>query len=297
MQPALSRSGPANVFSTACTAILVDADRLRDRLNDPRLLLVDAREPEDYKRGHLRAAVNLPPSSVEWSVQLPDGAEVHHLLVPVERIAPLLSFLGINRESRIVIYDDGAGYTATRIYWILDYFGHPHPAILNGGLGAWKATGGELAGDDPKSMRGDFTPDPDPKKIADIHTVRSAPGRDGTILVNTLPLKSFRREAIPGSLNIPYTETYRYRSSLRLLDPRHLAELFQSASITPDRELILYCGIGYTASLLYFAARLLDYPRVRLYDGSLADWKARGGALEPGRRISAPDSKWDPIVL
>ena len=274
MQPALSRSGPANVFSTACTAILVDADRLRDRLNDPRLLLVDAREPEDYKRGHLRAAVNLPPSSVEWSVQLPDGAEVHHLLVPVERIAPLLSFLGINRESRIVIYDDGAGYTATR-----------------------KATGGELAGDDPTSMRGDFTPDPDPKKIADIHTVRSAPGRDGTILVNTLPLKSFRREAIPGSLNIPYTETYRYRSSLRLLDPRHLAELFQSASITPDRELILYCGIGYTASLLYFAARLLDYPRVRLYDGSLADWKARGGALEPGRRISAPDSKWDPIVL
>ena len=89
-------------------------------------------------------------------------------------------------------------------------------------------------------------------------------------------------ETIPGSMNIPYTATYRGQKSHRLLDPRKLEDLFRSASITPDRELILYCGIGYTASQLYFAARLLGYPRVRLYDGSLADWRARGGALEPG---------------
>ena len=274
--------------SSACTSILVHADRLRDHLNDPRLLLLDSREPSDYRRGHLRGAVNLPPSSMEWSVRLPGGNEVHHLLAPVERIVPLLSFLGMNRESRVVVYDDGAGYTAARIYWILDYFAHPHPLILNGGLNAWKAAGGELVGKEPITTRGDFTPDPDPAKIADFQTIHSLRNNDAVVLLNTLPRKSFQKESIPGSVNIPFTTLYRNSKSRLLLDPGQLGELFLRASITPDREVILFCGIGYTASLLYFALRLLGYPRVRLYDGSLADWQARGGMLEPSKnQISA----------
>jgi thiosulfate/3-mercaptopyruvate sulfurtransferase len=83
---------------------------------------------------------------------------------------------------------------------------------------------------------------------------------------------------------MPYTEIYRNGESRLRLDPQHLAERFHSGSISPEQELIVYCGIGYTASLLYLAARLLGYPRVRLYDGSLADWKARDGVLVPGRQ-------------
>ncbi len=275
--------------TSTSTSILVDAQELQDQLEDPRLLLLDSREPSDYRRGHLRGAVNLPPSSMEWTVRLPGGNEVHHLLAPVERIAPLLSFLGINRESRVVIYDDGAGYTAARIYWILDYFAHPHPLVLNGSLSAWKAAGGELMGEEPITTRGDFVPDPDPNKIADFQTIHSLLDNDAVVLLNTLPRKSFQKESIPGSVNIPFTTLYRNSKSRLLLDPGQLGELFRGPSITPDREVILYCGIGYTASLLYFALRLLDYPRVRLYDGSLADWKARGGALEAGS--SAEDDR------
>ena len=252
-------------------------------MDEPQLLLIDCREPEAYKKGHLRTAVNLPPSSMEWSVRLPDGNEIHHLLAPAERIAPLLWFVGIHRESRIVIYDDGAGYTAARIFWILDYFAHPNPAILNGGLPAWKSAGGNLSTDEPLYPRGDFIPDPDPARIADFQALNSLQGDDGVLLLNSLPRKNFQKEAIPGSINIPYTEVYRSRRSVCLLDPQEIEALIGKAAIFPTHELIPYCGIGYTASLLYFTARLLGYPRVRLYDGSLADWKARGGALAPGR--------------
>lgn len=287
MLSALSLLGDQQTGKTSSPAILIESEELKGQLYDPGLLLIDTREPEDYEKGHLRGAVNLPPTSMEWSIRLPDGTEIHHLLAPVQRITPLLSFLGINRDSRIVIYDDGAGYTAARIFWILDYFSHPCPAILNGGLAAWKSAGGDLSTDEPNYGRGDFIPQPDPDKIADFHTVRSlresVRQNDGVVLLNTLPRKNFLKEAIPGSVNIPYTETYQSPKSVRLLDQRQLEELFRRASILPDLELIPYCGIGYTASQLYFAARLLGYPRVRLYDGSLADWKARGGALEPGR--------------
>jgi thiosulfate/3-mercaptopyruvate sulfurtransferase len=277
----LAREDAVTVQSSeiASPAILVDPETLPAQADDPPTLLIDAREPEAYRRGHLRDAVNLPPSSVEWSVPLPGGNEVHHLLAPADHVRPLLSFLGINPDSRIVIYDDGGGYSAARVFWILDYFAHPRLSVLDGGVPLWKSMGGKLYKDCRQPNRGHFVPRPDPDKIATFDTVRLAVHSGSAILLNSLPRVAFLKEAIPGSVNIPYTETFVSTRRPRLLDPTRLLRLFEQASIQPEREIILYCGIGYTASQLYFAARLLGYPKVRLYDGSLTDWKARGGAL------------------
>ncbi|UCF98775.1 MAG: sulfurtransferase [Spirochaetaceae bacterium] len=279
--------GKASIAAHA--SLLIDAAEVHSQLHSGTLLLIDTREREAYSKGHLPGAVNLPPSSMEWSARLSAGVEVHHLLAPVEGIIPLLSFLGVNRDSRIVLYDEGAGYTAARIYWILDYFNHPHLSILNGGLAAWGSLSIPLSSEDASRQRGDFVPDPTPDKIADFQTVRSSQQDGATVLLNTLPRASFQREAIPGSVNIPYMATYQSRKPHRLLESDQLEELFRKAAISQHQEVIPYCGIGYTASQLYFVARLLGYPRVRLYDGSLIDWKARGGVLAPG---GAPASRW-----
>ena len=42
--------------------------------------------------------------------------------------------------------------------------------------------------------------------------------------------------------------------------------------MTPDKEIITYCGSGAWSAQAYFALRLLGYPRVRLYDGSWQEW-------------------------
>lgn len=46
--------------------------------------------------------------------------------------------------------------------------------------------------------------------------------------------------------------------------------------MVPDthKEIVLYCFIGQTASVVYIAGRLLDY-RMRLYDASLQEWSRR----------------------
>jgi 3-mercaptopyruvate sulfurtransferase SseA len=49
-----------------------------------------------------------------------------------------------------------------------------------------------------------------------------------------------------------------------------------------DRQGFLsFCGAGYMANINCFGARLLGLEQVRMYDGSLLDWNARGGALLP----------------
>jgi thiosulfate/3-mercaptopyruvate sulfurtransferase len=261
---------------------LVSAVDLQQKLAEQRTLLIDTRDPEDYGKGHLPGAVNLPPSSMELSVALTADTEIHHLLAPVEQITPLLCFLGVRQNSRIVLYDRGANYRASRVFWILDYFNHPDISILDGGLSAWQSIHGPLVTRTADPGRGDFVPDPDASKIADFNRVRSGRNGGGTVLVNTLPEATFKKEAIPGSINIPYTEIYQSQQLHRLRTPEELQNLLTLASVSPAQEVIFYCGIGYTASLLYLAARILGYSKARLYDGSLSEWKARGGALEPG---------------
>jgi thiosulfate/3-mercaptopyruvate sulfurtransferase len=155
--------------------------------------------------------------------------------------------------------------------------------LLDGGLNVWRSQGGALSTGETAPPRGDFTPRPDPGKIADFAAVQAAMSSERIALVNTLPFGSFRKEAIPGSVNIPYTAIYQGRNAGPLLAPDLLADLFRAVGISSEQEVIPYCGIGYTASQLYVAARILGFPRVRLYDGSLADWRARGGPLMPGR--------------
>ena len=279
----------ANIDSTSNLAprYLITAQTLRSRLNDESILLLDAREPEKYGKGHIPGAVSLPPSSMEWSVPVSSDAEVHHLLAPVDRISTLLKLSGIRRDSRIILYDEGGSYAAARLFWILDYCGHSGTAVLDGGLSNWQAIGGDMVTRPSRQPWGDFVPSPDQGKIADFDMVRSLQAspdsRQDIVLVNALPRAAFEKEAIPGSVNVPYTETFEFRNTHRLRRAEELAELLNNESISPDREVILYCGIGYTASQLYLVARLLGYPKVRLYDGSLTDWKARGGRLEPGR--------------
>lgn len=44
--------------------------------------------------------------------------------------------------------------------------------------------------------------------------------------------------------------------------------------MTPDRQVITYCGRGYAGACGLLALKLLGYERVRLYDGSWAEWSA-----------------------
>jgi thiosulfate/3-mercaptopyruvate sulfurtransferase len=51
-----------------------------------------------------------------------------------------------------------------------------------------------------------------------------------------------------------------------------LAALYKEAGVSPDREVITYCGRGFAASCGLLALKVLGHEKVRLYDGSWAEW-------------------------
>ena len=52
-----------------------------------------------------------------------------------------------------------------------------------------------------------------------------------------------------------------------------MERLFENAGVKKDKEVITYCRIGERASHTWFVLKyLLNYPSVRVYDGSWAEW-------------------------
>lgn len=144
-----------------------------------------------------------------------------------------------------------------------------------------------------------FTPHVRPEWLASKEDVVAAIGQSGTVIVDCLTPELYRGSGerhlwgqraghIPGARNVPYlanidptlasvTAAERERllasgRSLTFAARDTLADLYRNAGVTPDREVITYCGHGYAGACGLLALKLLGYERARLYDGCWAEW-------------------------
>jgi thiosulfate/3-mercaptopyruvate sulfurtransferase len=260
---------------------VVDADSVHKILSYERLVVIDTRPQDVYDAGHIPGAVNIPPARLEEDRQLRSGSVVHKLLGPVERARQVFEQVGLEEDSKIVLYDEGGAPEAARLWWALDYFGHPSIQILDGGMEAWRQDVGEISTERPHRHPGSWRPEPQELRYADfVHLITSI--RSGSVtLCNSLPYEEYAEGAIPGSESVPYTDTFNSGRYPSLKSPRELLELFRERNVRPEKEVVFYCDEGYTAAHDYFAARLAGFQRVRVYDGSIEDWTGRGGDLLP----------------
>jgi thiosulfate/3-mercaptopyruvate sulfurtransferase len=116
--------------------LLAEPDWLWDHRDDPNLRTIDCGHAAAYDRAHIPGAVRLvreedavAVGSPQW---LKDPADRVHLL-GAEGVAALAQRLGISNATTVVAYDDFNGSFATRLWWILTYYGHPAVKVLNGG--------------------------------------------------------------------------------------------------------------------------------------------------------------------
>jgi thiosulfate/3-mercaptopyruvate sulfurtransferase len=257
---------PAQEPGTA--PLLVDAGRLAERLGDPGLRVLDVRARDKYDAGHLPTAVHVLPLDLDAV----DERQVSNLK-PADEAAQLLGALGVGDGHQVAVYDDSQTFWAARVFWALDYLGHPAVAVLDGGWPRWAATGRPSSVEVPSLPAATFTATPDPAKLAGRDEVLAGIGAHGTAIVDSRPTDVWRAGHVPGAVSLPWSESVAGAEPEALLKaPAELQELFAGAGVTPDREVITYCGAGVWSAQSYFVLRRLGYPRVRLYDGSWQEW-------------------------
>lgn len=254
--------------------ILVDTAWLASRLNEPDLVIVEfgaGRNP--YKRGHIPGAVFL---GVEEAMVTANG--IPYMLPPSSDLEASLEAVGIGNGKTVVVYDRQNSQWASRLFWTLEYIGHPDVRLLNGGFRKWKREKRELSDLVPEVHRVDLMAAPREEVLAEKDWLLANMNRPDVRLIDTRTRAEFkgfftgakRGGHIPVAAQINWTETLK-PGSVRVFLPREDLEGVYS-SISPDTTIVTYCRIGVRAAQTYVTLRYLGYRDVRVYDGSWVEW-------------------------
>jgi thiosulfate/3-mercaptopyruvate sulfurtransferase len=194
---------------------------------------------------------------------------------------------GLRSNQSVVVYDDWNRAGSSRAWWVLTAAGISDVRILDGGLSAWAAAGGQMCRDEVMPAPGDVVVDYDDLyagRRATLTAEQVSKGQVSTLLDARAP-ERFRGEVepvdpvaghIPGAGNLPSTSVLADDGTF-LPDDR-LTELFRAAGIRGSAEVGVYCGSGITASVL-LAALCAAGIDAALFPGSWSQWSS-----EPERR-------------
>jgi thiosulfate/3-mercaptopyruvate sulfurtransferase len=272
---------------------LVDASTLAAHLDAPEIRVFDAtaylrREvdggPYTIESGRSRYLEGHVPGAAFADVpgELSDPDSPWPFTVPApDRFAAAAAALGIGPGVHVVAYAQESPMWATRLWWLLRYFGLDAVSVLDGGLTAWRAEGRAVeTGEVLHPIVASWTATPRPELRATIDEVATAGGSG--CLLNALTPAAFKGHGpgaysrpgrIPGSVSVP-AGALLDPATTRFRPTAELASSFASAGAGPDDPpVIAYCGGGISATVDMFALYLLGRD-ARLYDGSLTEWSA-----------------------
>ncbi len=273
--------------------MLVTTDWLAQHLNDSNIVILHvSRDRKAYDAGHIPGARFVALSDIAITRE-----GILNELPPAADLKNLFEHAGVSDDSRVVLYSDANVLPATRAYFTLDYLGHgDRAALLDGGLGKWRAESRKLATDTPEVRAGHFTPRPKPDVVVGIEAVKdlswaasnALPG--SAVLVDARTAGDFQGKTaaqeisrpghIPGAVNLFWMDDQAGKDNTTLLSESQLRKLYEEIGVTPDRPAVTYCNTGMQASQSYFTLKYLGYD-VHMYDGSFSEWSsAKGTAVQ-----------------
>lgn len=265
---------------------LIDVHALAARLDDPETAIVDCRfeltRPEwgehAWAAGHIPGALY---AHLERDLSGPVGPHTgRHPLPAPERLAATLGGWGIDRTVQVVAYDQSSGAYAARLWWLLRWLGHERVAVLDGGLGAWRAAGLPLDTAPARRAARRFEGAAAAHRVLSTAQVQDALARGDITLVDARGADRFAGQNetidpvaghVPGARNHPFTSNL--GADGRFLPPEELRRRW-SATLAgaPPERLVSMCGSGVTACHNLLALEAAGLRGGRLYAGSWSEW-------------------------
>jgi thiosulfate/3-mercaptopyruvate sulfurtransferase len=243
-----------------------------------------------YTRGHLPGAVygSLEDDLADHTV----AGRGRHPLPSGGHVEAAARRWGIRSGVPIVVYDDWNRAGSARAWWVLTAAGISGVRILDGGLGAWTASGGALETGSVTPEPGDVTVSHDDlyNGALPVVTAEQAAGFDGLLLDARAP-ERYRGEVepvdpvaghVPGAHNAPSTGVLAADGTF--LTDDDLTRFFHGYGVSAAGRVGVYCGSGVTAAVTIAALRATGVP-AGLFPGSWSEWvsdPARPVALGSG---------------
>lgn len=235
---------------------------------------------KDYFRGHLPTAHHINFDTLRGTN---DAVPVQYL--PDDLTKALLIRAGADKDRLHLVYATGEKLpndeilSTSMVVYVLEKFGVKDIKVVDGGLAEWKKQGFEPARDYFGNPAGSLPEKGNTTITANIDDVQAHVGKPGNLLVDARPLNEFRGEDdvwlrkghIPGAISFHWARLMESDNTHQFKPLAAMKAELDAAGITPDKNIICYCGTSREGSLIFFTLKhVLGYPNVRLYEGS---WK------------------------
>jgi thiosulfate/3-mercaptopyruvate sulfurtransferase len=274
----LSSGAQAEIGLITCAeakALIENADASK------RPIVLDTRGGyKDYFRGHLPTAHHLEFDTLRGTDH---AVPVQYL--PDDLTSALLIRAGVDKDRLHLIYATGNALpndeilSSTMVVHVLEKFGVQNIKIVDGGLAEWKKQGFAPTQEYFGNPKGTLPEKGNPGTAANITDVQAHVGKPGNVLVDARPINEFRGEDdiwlrkghIPGAINFHWARLVEKDNTHKFKPFAEVKAELEKAGITPDKNIICYCGTSREGSLLLFYLKhVAGYANVRLYEGA---WK------------------------
>lgn len=275
---------------------LISVAQLRQRLADGQAVRIfdctgDLMKPENgpvqYREQHIVGAryadLNRYLSAHGDQPKVNGG---RHPLPTREAFALWLGSEGVSAHTPVVVYDrNGVNYCG-RLWWMLRWCGHGPVWVLDGGLQAWVAAGGEVAsGEEPAPAPATYTLSEALVRLVQTPEVLAQLGRPNQTLIDARAPARFRGEVepldpiaghIPGALNRPFGDNigpdglFKSPETLR-------AEWTALLAGRDPASVVHHCGSGVSAVPNVLAMEIAGLGASGLYAGSWSEWSNTPG--------------------
>jgi len=251
-------------------SLRISAKILNENINNYKIL--DTRDNDTYKAGHINTALNFPISQTYAHMQ-----ENGKLTDPFT-MQDIVQNLGLDANDSLVIYDNGSFFDAARLFWALEVYGFKNVKLLNAGYKQWINKGYKSSTQTPTITKSNYITIIDNNRLATKFSTQVATRNPNQIIIDARPNKAYDGEVssakryghIPKALSIPASHNIDTSLEMtRLKDSNQLAEIYKD--IDKNKKVIIYCAIGKISATNYFALRELGY-NVSNYDASWKEW-------------------------
>lgn len=260
--------------------VLVGIDDLASLMQNSNVVLVDMRD-DAFMEGHIPGAV--------WfggiSALVDESNEIDAFLAGPAMFQDMMRMVGVDNDSRIIIYDGGNGLGASRLFYALSLYGHENASVLNGGFAAWKAANMMISSEAEIPSRGNFTVEYNEERACDISFITNRLDNDNVVILDARApgeysgetLRAERGGHIPGAVNLEWRNFVEANGDLSEGIPffksaGELRNILAEKGITRDKEVITHCQSNVRGSHAFFTLRLMGYDDVRAYEGSWYEW-------------------------